>query len=185
MTTVLEPRVRERICASCGNTFLDVRVSGAPRTYCDQCVPRRDRRVGLELVPAPALEITGEPFTVDHFRAWSFRKKLKDGTYFQLEDYQARFLEDLFARDALGLAIFAELWLVVPEGNGKTTFLALIVLYVIEFKREAWVPVAASARDQAVDLTYRICAGFVERNKLQNDYRLHPGYRSIVHKGSL
>lgn len=128
-----------------------------------------------------------EPFTVDHFRRWSQRLNLKNGRLFKLEEYQARFLEDLFARTDDGLPLYEELWLVLPEGNGKTTFFTLVVLYTIEQHPEAWVPVAASARDQAVDLTYRIAAGFVERNKLDvapTGFKLHPGYRQIVHKGS-
>ncbi len=124
----------------------------------------------------------GKPFTVAHFKRWSSGFKLKDGRPFRLDQYQERFLEDLFARDGDGRPVFAELWLVLPEGNGKTTFVALIVLYTIEFTPEAWVPVAASARDQAVDLTYRICSGFVTRNDLEEEFRLHPGYRQIVHR---
>ncbi len=46
------------------------------------------------------------------------------------------------------------------------------------------MPVAASARDQAVDLTYRISAGFVKRNGLEDVYKLHPGYRQIIHRES-
>lgn len=133
---------------------------------------------------SPRKRVSGTPFTVEHFRAWSRRFKLKDGARFVLDDYQALFLEDLFARDVDGLPVYSELWLVVPEGNGKTTFFVLVMLYVLEFVPEAWVPVAASARDQAVDLTYRIGAGFVHRNGLEDVYRLHPGYRTIVHKES-
>jgi phage terminase large subunit-like protein len=139
---------------------------------------------------SPRKKVSGKPFTVEHFRRWSARYRLKDGKFFVLEDYEAAFLEDLFARDTNGLPVFSELWLIIPEGNGKTTFFALVVLYTIEFKPEAWVPVAASARDQAVDLTYRIAAGFVQRNGLERkgdegEFRLHPGYRQIVHEESL
>jgi phage terminase large subunit-like protein len=119
---------------------------------------------------------------VEHFRAWSASKRLKDGSLFVLDEWQALFLEDLFARDADGLPVFSELWLIVPEGNGKTTFTSLLALYVIEHTAEAWCPIAASARDQAVALTYRIASGFVERNDLA--YVLHPGYREIRHEGS-
>jgi phage terminase large subunit-like protein len=133
---------------------------------------------------SPRRKVSGRPFTVAHFRRWSARFKLKDGSHFKLEDWEALFLKDLFARDADGLPVFAELWLVVPEGNGKTTFFALVVLYTIEHAPEAWVPVAASARDQAVDLTYRICSGFVQRNGLEETFKLHPGYRKIVHQKS-
>ena len=48
----------------------------------------------------------------------------------------------------------------MPEGNGKTTLVAGLALYVIEFKQDAYVPVAASTRDQA-EWIYRQAAGFV------------------------
>jgi phage terminase large subunit-like protein len=121
---------------------------------------------------------------VSHFRSWSSRFKLKDGSVFRLDGFQERFLEDLFERGDDGRPAYSELWLVVPEGNGKTTFFTLVALYWIEFRSEAWVPVAASARDQAVDLTYRLASGFVTRNGLTGSYRLHPGYRQVVHTGS-
>jgi len=168
------------VCAACGETFAD-RSRTSPRSYCYECRPVESAKV----TSAPPAESIGEPFTVEHFRAWSTRFKLKDGSEFVLEEFEAAFLEDVFARDDAGGPVFSELWLLVPEGNGKTTFIALLVLYVIEFKPEAWVPVAASARDQAVDLTYRIASGFVVRNKLEDEYRLHPGYRQIVHRESL
>lgn len=182
VSAVAEPTAVERICAGCGEAFEDRRRSGAPRSYCLTCRPPKGL-VAPQRVPRE--HVRGKPLTVAHFRRWSSRFKLKDGSYFRLDPYQARFLGDLFARDREGKPVFAELWLVVPEGNGKTTFVALVVLYTLEFKDEAWVPIAASARDQAVDLTYRLCSGFVTRNGLDDEYRLHPGYRSIVHKGSL
>jgi phage terminase large subunit-like protein len=55
---------------------------------------------------------------------------------------------------------------------------------VSEFVSEAWCPVAASARDQAVDLTFRLARGFVERSGFAEAYDIHPGYRSIAHRGS-
>ncbi len=176
--SALAEREHTRLCPGCGSEFID-RTHNGVRTYCETCRPPK----GLRLVPSFIQpKIAGKPFTVPHFRRWSAKFTLKDGKPFKLESYQALFLDDLFARTN-GQPIFEELWLVVPEGNGKTTFVALIVLYTIEFKGEAWVPVAASARDQAVDLTYRLCAGFVDRNE-RADYRLHPGYRSIVHRES-
>lgn len=169
-------------CPGCRREFSQPPVGsrgGRPRLFCTDCSPPRSgtsRKARREAL--------GTPFTVAHFREWSSRFRLKDGTQFALDEYQGLFLEDLFARDDLGRPTYSELWLVVPEGNGKTTFFALVALYFIEFRPEAWVPVAASARDQAVDLTYRLCAGFVERNRLKGSYRLHPGYRSIVHEDS-
>jgi phage terminase large subunit-like protein len=174
------------VCLGCGTEFV---APDRRRLYCFECSPAGKwlgvQQSKLRVVPDSA----GEPFTVAHFRVWAERLKLKDGTLFELEPFQALFLEDLFARDANGVPVFEELWLVIPEGNGKTTFMGLVALYTIEHKPEAWVPVAASARDQAVDLTYRICSGFVQRNGLDAKYGgpfvLHPGYRSIQHDGSL
>jgi len=134
-----------------------------------------------------ALDVPSEAFTVEHFRAWSATKKLKDGSLFVLEPWQALWLEDLFAREADGRPVFDELWLIVPEGNGKTTFTSLVVLYVVAHTAEAWCPIAASARDQAVALTYRIASGFVQRNGLEaprGPFILHPGYREIRHEDS-
>lgn len=166
----------------CGRLF-EQKSMGRPRLKCEVCAPPKGAlRVVPELVLAPG------SFSVEHFRAWSSSKLLKDGSLFVLEPWQALFLEDLFARDSSGVPIFEELWLIVPEGNGKTTFTSLLALYVVEHTREAWVPIAASARDQAVALTYRIASGFVNRNRLDYEhggpYRLHPGYREIRHEAS-
>jgi phage terminase large subunit-like protein len=175
--SALAERVRIRVCVGCGEEFED-RSRTAPRSYCDVC------RAGGQRAAPEVTRVKGRPFTVSHFRLWSRRFRLKGGGRFELEPWQAVYLEDLFARERDGRPTFSELWLVVPEGNGKTTFFTLVALYVIEFTPEAWVPIAASARDQAVDLTYRIASGFVERNELTELYRLHPGYRSIVHRAS-
>lgn len=57
-----------------------------------------------------------------------------------------------------------EVWLVIGEGNAKTTLIAGVVLYEIEHRPHinAPVPVAASSRDQASEL-FQQAAGFVER----------------------
>jgi phage terminase large subunit-like protein len=57
-----------------------------------------------------------------------------------------------------------ECWLVVPEGNGKTTLIAGLALYHIEHKPFASVPVAASSREQAENV-YRQAEGFVLRSE--------------------
>ena len=175
--------IEPKVCPNCQGEFVDPTPLQS-RTYCLTCRPPK----GGAVLPAPLPfeRVSAGAFTVEHFRGWSGGFRLKDGSFFELDDYQGLFLEDLFARDADGLPVFQELWLILPEGNGKTTFLSLVVLYVIEFTPEAWVPVAASARDQAVDLTYRIAAGFVKRNGLEDSsFKLHPGYRQIIHTASL
>jgi phage terminase large subunit-like protein len=116
--------------------------------------------------------LPGEPFTVEHFRAWSGRLVLSSSAGFELEAFQAAFLEDVFGG-------FRECWLVLPEGSGKSTLIAALALYHVRFRAEGWVPVAASSRDQATVL-YRQAAGFVQRTPgLAEEFRLHPGYRRI------
>ena len=73
---------------------------------------------------------------------------------------------------------FRVCWLVVPEGNGKTTLVAGLALYVIEFKQDAYVPVAASTRDQA-EWIYRQAAGFVSRAERKVAFKTLEGYRRI------
>lgn len=125
---------------------------------------KRTTRAPKDRIDA-AIEVVDEspqPFTVAHFRLWSATTKLDDGTYFVLDEFQASYLDDLFARTADGLPVYTECWLIVPEGNGKTTFVALLALYHAEFQPFAYVPVAASARDQA-EIMYRQGEGFVLR----------------------
>lgn len=92
-----------------------------------------------------------EPFTVSHFEQWALRHELDNGENWEVEPYFARFLADVFAG-------FPICWLVVPEENGKTTNVAGLALYVIEHKQQAYIPVAASARDQA-EWIYRQAEG--------------------------
>ena len=54
-------------------------------------------------------------------------------------------------------------WLIVPEGNGKTTLAAGLALYHIEHTEEGNVPVAASTRQQA-EILFRQAAGFCMRS---------------------
>jgi phage terminase large subunit-like protein len=126
----------------------------------------------LSNVPAPRKRraTPGAAFTVEHFAAWAHRLRTSAGERFVLEPYQARFVADLFAGKA-------ECWLVVPEANGKTTLVALLALYHIEHRSEAWVTVAAASRDQA-GLIFRQAAGFVDRNDV-GMFKCLPGYRRI------
>jgi phage terminase large subunit-like protein len=75
-----------------------------------------------------------------------------------------------------------EVWLIIPEGNAKTTLFAGLALYHIEFRRFGSVPVAASSRDQ-VGIMYDQADGFITRSGLRG-FKLHPGYRRIRHEES-
>lgn len=66
-------------------------------------------------------------------------------------------MEDVFSGKS-------ECWLVVPEGNGKTTLIAGLALYHCEFRPYAAVLVAASSREQA-EQVYRQAEGFVIRSR--------------------
>ncbi len=96
------------------------------------------------------------PFTLPHFRAWASDLILDTGESWRLEDFIEAFLADVFAG-------YPECWLVVPEGNTKTTTLAGLALYHTEFRPHASVPVAASSREQA-EIMYRQAEGFVLRS---------------------
>lgn len=76
-----------------------------------------------------------------------------------------------------------EVWLIIPEGNAKTTLFAGLALYHTEHRRSAMVPVGASARDQA-QIMYQQAEGFIQRSGLYG-FKLHPGYRRIRHAAML
>jgi phage terminase large subunit-like protein len=70
-----------------------------------------------------------------------------------------------------------ECWLIVPEGNAKTTLIAGLALYHIQHHRAARVPVAASSRDQA-EILFAQGEGFVSRSDLRG-FKCLEGYRRI------
>jgi phage terminase large subunit-like protein len=125
------------------------------------------------------------PFTALHFERWTEELLLDNDQPWQLERFQRDFVRDLFK--------FQVCWAVWPEGNTKTTTLAGVALYHIEFKPTAYVAVAASSRDQA-EWIYRQAEGFIFRNGLEDltrstaercrtphVFRCLEGYRRIRH----
>jgi phage terminase large subunit-like protein len=113
-----------------------------------------------------------KPFTVEHFRRWAAGLVLDSGDPWKLEPFQAAFVKDLFAG-------FLESWLVIPEGNAKTTLAGAVVLYHAQHKPNAMVTVAASSRDQAAWL-YLAAAGFVERSDtIRPRFKCQEGFRRI------
>lgn len=115
------------------------------------------------------------PFTVEHFRDWALELELDNGEPWEVDEYFERFLEDYFAG-------IPECWLIVPEGNGKTTSLAGLAVYLLEYRRGAWIPWAASSREQA-ELGYRQAEGFIKRSaRLRPMFKCLEGYRRIVHR---
>jgi phage terminase large subunit-like protein len=120
-------------------------------------------------------------FTLPHFERWAKRLILDNGKPVKLEPFQRAFVKDVFSGRKV-------CWLVVPEGNGKTTLLAALGLYGLRFAGDvqdegASIPVAASARDQA-RIMYRQMKGFVKRSRLDVPdegvwFEAFDGYREI------
>jgi phage terminase large subunit-like protein len=105
------------------------------------------------------------PFTMRHWRRWTSDLILDNGESWHPEGFQDAFVEDVFSG-------VKEAWLVVPEGNGKSTLLSGLGLYHTEHRPHASVPIAASSREQA-EIMYRQAEGFVLRSD-----RLHRTVRS-------
>jgi phage terminase large subunit-like protein len=113
-----------------------------------------------------------KPFTLDHFRSWAAGLVLDSGDPWELEPFQEQFVEDVFTGKPA-------CWLVIPQGNGKTTLVAGLALYKLEFTEFGHIPVAAASRDQA-GLIYGQAAGFVVRSELESKFRCLEGYRRIL-----
>jgi phage terminase large subunit-like protein len=113
-----------------------------------------------------------KPFTVDHFRKYANLLVLDNGEHWIPEDFQNEFVADLFSG-------VPEIWLIVPEGNGKTTLLSGVALYHGDYTDDAAVLMAASSRDQC-GLLLGQGTGFVRRSPgFDKRFRTYEGYRRI------
>lgn len=111
-------------------------------------------------------------FSVDHWRKYAGLLKLDNGEFWVPEAFQNEFVADLFGG-------VPELWLVVPEGNGKTTLLSGLALYHGDYTPDAAVLMAASSRDQC-GLLLGQAIGFVQRSPgFDKRFRTFEGYRRI------
>src|SRR5437870_4491032 len=99
------------VCAQCGEGFEDLSRT-SPRSYCYECRPVEVRRL-RSMVDSVVVDSSGA-FTLEHFREWASGLELDTGEFWVLEPFQEAFVADW-------LAGFTECWLIVPEGNGKTT----------------------------------------------------------------
>lgn len=123
-------------------------------------------------VPKTTRRPKNEPFQVEHFERWALELTLDSGEPWVVEDFIGAFAEDWFAG-------VPECWLIVPEGNTKTTSLAGLAVYLLEHRDFASIPWAASARDQA-EIGYRQAEGFVLRSpRLKFFLKCQEGYRRI------
>jgi len=83
-----------------------------------------------------------QPFTLEHFCAYAALLVYDDGQTRELEDWQRRLAADLFA------GFKRNVW-IIPEGNGKSTFVAILALYGADYTSEPWIPVGAASAKQA------------------------------------
>jgi hypothetical protein len=127
-------------------------------------------------------QVPGRPGTLAHFKRWASQLVFDDGRKHPPEQWFLDFIRDV-------LAGYVECWLVVPEGNSKTTGIAQLALYHLETVQAPWVPIAAASRDQA-EILYGQAKGFVERTPgLKFEKDLNPngpfevkGSRLITHR---
>lgn len=117
------------------------------------------------------------PFTVDHFRRYSALMVLDNGEPWRIEPFQLEIVEDIFCD-------LDEFWVVIPEGNAKTTLMSGVGLYHGDYTPSAEVLMAAASRDQA-GLLFNQAAGFVHRSPgFKDRFRVFEGYRRISCKRS-
>lgn len=112
------------------------------------------------------------PFTVDHFAAYAGLMVLDSGDRWVPESWQLEVIGEVFAGHR-------EVWLLVAEGNGKSTMMSGLGLYHLDYTVSAMALVAAASRDQA-GVLFEQAAGFVERTPgLDARFRVFRGYRNI------
>ena len=178
MTAATKPAGRKLKCAGCKKTFIDSRRSGAPRSFCFDCRPPAGQPRAAPKRPR-LRKLPGAPLSAEHFAAWTRRLRLKGGKRFVMDGFEERFAADVLA-GLRGDVPQKEFWLIVPEGNGKSTFVAVLILYILEFVPEAAIPIAASARGQA-EIIFDQGQGFGRRTPaLEGRFRFKPGLREIV-----
>lgn len=115
------------------------------------------------------------PFTTDHFRAWAGLLTLDNGRLWVPEDFQLEIMGEVFAG-------YREILVLLPTGSYKTTTVAGLGLYHMQFTPDARVPIGAAAKDQA-GILYEQAAGFVRRSApLQKRFKVQDGYRRILHR---
>ena len=120
-----------------------------------------------QLAPTPRRRSPPAPFTLRHFMGWASDLILDTGESWHPESFQQEMVKDIFGG-------WPEVWVVIPEGNGKTTLMAGLALYHCEHRPFAVVPVAAASREQA-EIMYRQAEGFVLRSE-----PLHAGVHSAI-----
>jgi hypothetical protein len=124
--------------------------------------------------------MSGGAWTVDHFAAYCEYMVFDDMKQRPPEDWQLEIVGDIFSG-------VPETWVIVPEGNGKSTLLSQIALYGADFSDSPWIPIGAASAKQA-RIIFDQAAGFIQRTpELKRRFKAFGGYkmiRSLVNGGT-
>jgi phage terminase large subunit-like protein len=113
-----------------------------------------------------------DAFTPEHFFEYASGLVFDDGETRAPQDWQIEVVADVFRG-------YPETWLIVPEGNGKSTLLAQIALYGADFSDSPWIPVGAASAKQA-RIIFDQAEGFVQRTSwLEERFKCYGGYKII------
>jgi len=114
-----------------------------------------------------------DPFTLDHFVSYGSRLVLDTGEHWEPEDFQLEIVDPI-------LRGIREVWVLLPQGNAKTTLMAIMALYHADYTPSPWVPIGASSRDQA-EIMFMQAAEIVRASPgMLKRFRVYEGYRKIV-----
>jgi hypothetical protein len=121
-----------------------------------------------------------KPWTRAHLREYGARLVFDDGEQHGIEEWFLDFAVDLADGSVFGSGERAtEGWLIVPEGNGKTTSFGFLAIYGAEYCSAPWIPIGASNRDQA-KIMYRQAQTFIEKTPgLARRFECLDGYKQI------
>lgn len=113
-----------------------------------------------------------QPFTADHFRAYTAKLVLDTGEYWVAESFQIECVEPIMAG-------VPEVWTMLPQGNAKSTLMAGFALYHCDYMRAPWVPIAAASRDQAEILARQAYDIIRSSPGMPDRFKIYEGYREI------
>lgn len=115
-----------------------------------------------------------QPFTLEHLLWWidANELRLEDGSEWVLEDFQCEIAQDVLAGQR-------ETWVVIGEGNAKTSLMGGLAVYDGDHARTPWIPIGAASRDQA-EILFGQSASFIAQSPtLSQRFRVLSGYRVI------
>lgn len=117
--------------------------------------------------------VPGTPYTIGHFEEWAKQLILDTGDEWPIRKWQLDIVQDI-------LNGIHEVWVVIPQGNAKTTLMAAVALYHIDNVPSPWVPIGASSREQA-EIMFGQCKVFIENTPgMDERFRVYDGYRKII-----